>query len=1019
MRLRELKMTAFGPYGRTETIDFRKIEDRGFFLISGPTGAGKSSILDGICVALYGQTSGADRDAERMRSDLAETTTVTELSLEFALRDKVYRVTRRPRHMRPKKRGGDALVEEPAKASLELLDGDGKPRAVIAEKPHAVDEEIRRLLGLDIDQFRQVVVLPQGKFQKLLLATGTEREAILEVLFGTEIYRRIQEVLKVRAKGLQQECQDAEKERTHYLTQVECDSVEQLLEIVATEQARLGALREEKKRLGDRETQTIKTLADGRAVAEKLRELDRSVQAIEGLDKKSVEIEERKATLGTARAAAGLLDVEKHAAMRDAEAAKASDAAARSERSASESTARCAAARAAFERESARAVERDDAKRRAQDLAAMLARLEELERATRVLEVARRSRSAAVALRDRARHALDENIKSAEADRKERERLGEIAATTKAVAEQLKDARQRLEWASQLDSKRKELAAAKKELRGASNGRTAVLAEKEKAVAESADAERRWVDGQAARLARMLERGQPCPVCGSKDHPRPAKPSVRSVSDETLEELKQRVKDFEIKEKRAALEEKEAEKRAERLSAVVSGLEANLGDEHREPVGSIRKRVDAIEMQQAAGEKARSELVQLEKRIADLELLRPELQRRFETAGSEVELAEKSHGAAEATVAERARGIPEEFRDRLVLDGESNAAAKRASDLVAAFETARNTLDSAEKALAACRSAAQAASNAAAEARQAAEEARSDLLRRIDEAGFPSVAEYERAKKTEQQMRQLEKEIKEYEEARSAARDRVRRAREAAQGLVSPDLDALSNEADAARARVQEATREEKGIEDRIAFLGKGEEGARKAEVRRKQMEEQFAMVGALADAASGKNRRNLSFQRYVQQTLLDGVLVMANRRLDLMTAGRYRLRRCEEDPSGRSAGGLDLEVVDAFTHKARRVSTLSGGESFLAALAIALGLADEVMSRAGGIQLETVFVDEGFGSLDSEALDLAIRTLIDLQEGGRTVGIISHVPELRERIDLRLEVVPSPTGSTTRFVSG
>jgi exonuclease SbcC len=344
----------------------------------------------------------------------------------------------------------------------------------------------------------------------------------------------------------------------------------------------------------------------------------------------------------------------------------------------------------------------------------------------------------------------------------------------------------------------------------------------------------------------------------------------------------------------------------------------------------------------------------------------------------------------------------------------AQAASKTLAD---ALERAAREHSEAEKVLAETRASEAAIGKSLKVAVRRARKAEGRFSKRLEAAGFESREAYEAAKLDESGVRSLTAEIEEHEAGRRAAGLRLTRARQATRGRRRPDLKTLERRADEAKSRcdekiaaVAEMRKEHKLLVDLDAELDRVE---RKA----KALERKYYVTGRIAEVANGKNAQRITFQRFVLATLLDDVLLAANDRLKLMSRGRFNLQRAAEGPDRRTAGGLDLEVYDAFTGTTRPVSTLSGGETFLAALSLALGLADVVQAYAGGIHLETIFIDEGFGSLDPESLDLSVRALMDLQKGNRLVGIISHVPELKERIDVRLEVRPTRRGSTSRFV--
>ena len=287
------------------------------------------------------------------------------------------------------------------------------------------------------------------------------------------------------------------------------------------------------------------------------------------------------------------------------------------------------------------------------------------------------------------------------------------------------------------------------------------------------------------------------------------------------------------------------------------------------------------------------------------------------------------------------------------------------------------------------------------------------------EAGFLDEAAFNKARLSDDRIEEIEKSIKAFDESMASARNRLERARQAASDAEAPNLEQLEADAKQKRNERDRIVREQGALEKEIATIRKACEAYEAAATKQAALEAEYSIVGRIAEVANGENRDRITFQRYVLATLLQDVLGAASDRLKRMSAGRFLLRRVEEHADRRTAGGLDLEVIDEYTGTSRPVSTLSGGESFLASLALALGLADVVQSYSGGIQLDTIFIDEGFGSLDPEALELVYRCLVDLQQSGRLVGIISNVPELKEQINVRLEVEQSRSGSTARFVVG
>ena len=352
-----------------------------------------------------------------------------------------------------------------------------------------------------------------------------------------------------------------------------------------------------------------------------------------------------------------------------------------------------------------------------------------------------------------------------------------------------------------------------------------------------------------------------------------------------------------------------------------------------------------------------------------------------------------------------------------VLEKALGEARRVERELRVAFERAQTSAHKTEIAATGSEAARAAAAAARAGAESRAREAGARLAKRLAEAGFTDEAARQDAHRDPSVLEQLEKLVAEHEQSTLKAAERLRLAEQAAEGLEPPDLTRLETEAEACAATTRNAREAASG-------LRAGAEAAEKLLTRLDELagaaagfEARYAVVGRLADVANRRNARGLSFQSYVLGAFLDDVLVAASERLRTISKSRYALERTEERSGRKLAAGLGLLVYDAWTGVARPVTTLSGGEKFMAALSLALGLAEVVQAHAGGIRLETVFVDEGFGSLDDESLDLAISSLMSLNEGGRLVGIVSHVSELRERIDARLEVSAGTSGSSARFV--
>ena len=872
MRPLRVAMQAFGPYAGEQTLDFADLRGAGFFLITGPTGSGKTTVLDAMSFALYGVTSGGPeseggRSGASMRSDHADPQLLTRVVFDFALGEDLYRIQREPEQERPKLKGEGTTSHHQSATLWRLSDSGGGPPAEeggpLATGWMKVSAKSEELLGFRSEQFRQVVMLPQGRFQKLLEADSKEREQILRALFDTGHYTAIELALKDAAKGLRDQAARVAAQRAEALRQAEADSSDDLAERCAKLSVAAGEAAAHASTSESARDEAQERLQHGRDAAARLEELARAEQAATVVARREDEIDAARNELEAATRAATVVDVAEHALAARKEAASRGTTAAASE------------------------AER--------------------------LRLSESSVKATAVLRDQEDRAVEREAAATEALR-----LRSLTGVTSDLAAARTAARQ---TAAAADSARRAAAGIEAAWTAAGDALTA---------AEAATRE-----AQAGLLACDLRDGQPCPVCGSTEHPLPA-----SLAEEAP----------------------------------------------------------------AAG------------RLDELRLAAGEASDARDAANRELREAESAEAAAAARLAERERAA-HEFTDPAELATAVAAAEARAAELDAALREATTLAHKAETAAATAATTAAAAAGELAKADAEASRARRELDTRLTAAGFPDEEAWTAARRRPGEMSGMRDLVIAHEQESLRAAERLRIARDAAEGVEPPDLGALEAEAaaaaDLARDARTAAAELAAAAETAVRQLDRLGQLRREAEA----LDARYRVFGRLSDVANGDNARHLSFQRYVLGAFLDDVLVAASQRLHLMSKGRYRLERTERRFGGKAAAGLNLEVYDAWTGVARPVATLSGGETFMAALSLALGLAEVVQAHAGGIRLETVFVDEGFGSLDDESLDLAIGALMGLGEDGRLVGIISHVSELRERIDARLEVKAGKTGSLARFV--
>lgn len=997
MRLHRLTVTAFGPFATTQTVDFDALSTAGLFLLHGPTGAGKTTVLDAVCYALYGRVPGSrEKFTGALRSDHADPATPTEVVLELTVSGRRLEVTRRPEQPRPKIRGTGLTVDKPFSALREYDATAGSWRQV-SRSHQEIGEEIRQLLGMSREQFCQVVLLPQGQFARFLHADADTRGRLLGRLFATGHFAEAEQHLAEQRRATAEDvtrgdtallrlahriaqaadaCVDLRDHPLPDLTPGEPGLAASVLAWAAVARASARehlTVAEESARAARAAHQTAQRAAETTAHLAGLqrRHAEAQRQAAE-LARRRPEAEELRARLERARAAESVAPV---LALRDA-AEAAHRAAVEAERRARERLGHDAAGGDAPQltaREQALRAELGglDAVRRAEERAAELrARRARLEREMRADEEARQEAQEWLAGWDDHHAALQRAVDDA----------GAALARAEQLAGRLEPARGRLAAGRRRDQLATDVHRAE-----------ATLAQ---AAEHAAQARQHWLDlrerrldGMAAELARTLRDGQPCPVCGAAEHPRPSTMGPAHVDRAAEEAARTAYEDAEEARRRA-------EEETQRLRQELAAATAEAGGT---PVAELAAEVERLT---AAHEEARSAAAGAVPAREALEHARHEHTRRLtqqrdaaarlaaRTSECETLLAEET--ALQEQIAQ-ARG------DAATVAERAEKLRRRAALLAEAVEAVRDT------------------ERAAAHLKEADGQAADAAYR----AGFATPRAAAEALLEPARQHALQQRLDQWR-ADTAAAVAVLEDPETAAAAARPPADPESARAAVAAAddRWRHASSALDAARERCAALDALSTEAA-AEVRRlaplRARHELVSRLAALTAGTSAENERRMRLESYVLAARLEQVAAAASFRLSHMSAGRYTLVHSDERSGGRGRHGLGLRVVDAWTGRERDAATLSGGETFFASLALALGLADVVAEEAGGIRLDTLFIDEGFGTLDEQTLDEVMDVLDALRERDRCVGIVSHVADLRRRIPARLEVTKTRDGSTVR----
>ena len=995
MRPIRLVLTSFGPFPGTATVDFEHLGRHGMFLIHGPTGAGKSTLLDALTFALFGDAKGGpERGGASFVSSLAPLER-TSVSLEFAVGASRYRVVRHPSQQVARSRGdGSASVTRQAEARLERLDGDGGVAETLAEKATEASQAVQALLGLGVEQFRQTVVLPQGQFREVV-TDEKAREAVLKRLFDTRRFAELTSHLKALANELNQAGEAQRRARDQVLEQAGVTHRDALEEGARGATARLAEATERRDERERERQEAHARLLESKATLgrfEQLDALEAKVQAIDAEENAFRTERERLAAARRALRAEAAFDhrtrarAERDAARAASESTRAEEAAARS---------RHQAAAAALDTERGKERERLAAR----DL---VGRLRDLEPDVRALD-AQRSEHAALAERIAASRA---DVATARERRQaldtERSDLREERGPLRASADTLDDRREQLATCRRRHAAALGIAAMESAIDDAT--RRLERVDTDDPAETGAPPLLRLLRSQAAGLVSGgLVTGEPCPVCGSTHHPAPH-PGTEPAA---LEEALQRFQTLEAE--RATLTAALELQRAQRQAALA---EQGWSDERPDTATlecSLHEAGEALEQAQAAAKRVSAIDARLEALAQAIEAADGRLTTLALALGRDEKDAEALQRDIDRTLAK----LPNDATDTAAFLGRLDTATEHADALEQALAAAteREAGTRGDAAALASRLEERAARLAASE--RAADEADAAFARGLETAGFVDEAAIVAARLDERTIAELEGRIEAHDEARVAASAQRDELRASLEGVERPDPSTFEAALAAAAAAWREADDARTAAQQAHDTLARLVTAFDAAEAAYQALEARLAAATRLARLAAGTvpGRPKVDLETFVLQRQFHDVLQVGNLHLREMTAGRYTLHLVRDSGSA-SASGLDLEVADHFVDSVRRpAKTLSGGEGFLAALALALGLSD--IAQRSRHPIEALFIDEGFGSLDRSTLDQVTHTLRTLpQTAGRLIGVISHVEELKRLIPVQLVVSAGERGS-------
>ncbi len=920
MRPIKLTVSAFGPYAGKQEIELSKLGESGLYLITGDTGAGKTTIFDAITYALYGEPSGENREVSMLRSKYADDDTPTEVELAFSYAGKEYTVKRNPEYQRRKK-NGEGFTNQSAGVQLTYPDGR------VETQTKTVKKCIEEILGVNKEQFCQIAMIAQGDFLKLLLAETRERQEIFREIFKTNIYRAFQDRIKAESASVSKERENAKNSVSQYIDGILCDEDNVLF--METEKAKkgemlteeavelLGKLTEEDRKLIEKlkseSAELTKKLDDLTAIITKAQEQKKTQSELE----RAIKEQEEKAPL-----------LEELKAAAEKEKAREPEI----ERISSE-----------ISRLEAELPSYDEAEEKSKTLKALEIELRD--------DIGTRDKKTAIQNELKSQtEALKEELKGLENAGVERTRLLQEKEKTESRRAAV------IELKGDLTSLRKMC----DDYRRAKDSYNKSAETADSLLRTALEMRRAFNNEQAGIMAEVLSEGEPCPVCGSREHPSKASKSANSPSQaqvELAEEKAQKAQQTANAESAKAAEirgnvtvsEKAVKKKIADLlgecefAEAVKKTEELIAETDRE-AAKIKEQIDAEELR-VRKKKSLDEII-------------PQKEQELEAQTEQLATLKEKISSVEAKIAEvtkRCREIAEKlkFENKAAVLREINALSESRAQI-------KNAVLEAEKKYSDC------------------DKAAAELKAKIGQ--LHKLMEGNEIIETEEKL------------------------------LEKDELTGRRNQIADKTERVSHRLSTNETIRQNI--LKKTDELT--------QLEKKWIWMNSLSNTANGNisGKEKIMLETYIQMTYFDRIIRRANVHLMKMSGGKYDLKRREAAENLRSQSGLELDVTDHYNGSQRSVKSLSGGESFIASLSLALGLSEEIQASAGGIRLDAMFVDEGFGSLDEETLQQAMRALHSLTEGNRLVGIISHVSELRREIDRQIIVRKEKTGGSTVTIS-
>jgi len=1040
-----LSMTAFGPYREKEVIDFTELKEHRLFVISGNTGAGKTTIFDAICFGLYGTASGEDRSETRLlRSHFADESLHTSVELIFAVKDRTYRVYRQMKH-----RKGNNKSETGEKIELFEVTAEGEVPAVDRFIIRDVDTRLEEIIGLTKDQFSQIVMLPQGEFRKLLTSSTDNKEDILRKIFRTQQFDQLEKITGQQYKQLHDRLKTGIYSRDQLLIQVQeavplreesklaeiftdgLPNSHQVIEALGEEltyyEKNQHIIREKREQLAHQLTDARRKLSEAEQLDSNIRNLQLRKHELSLLEEQSFIQKQREQKIQLAERAKIIVPYEERLIRADRQLISSKDTLEARHREWEVAEGQALAANTIFNQEQKNEELRKITERSLNQLTDILPVVKQYEldrQSARETKIHSENYAGQLITCEQTIQQLKERKQEIQSTIESQDQIQLLSLT---LDNELKEIEQKGKLLTRLIEYYNELSVLDEQLANQS-----ILVEHghEKYV----EAEKRWLEGQAAVLAAHLHLGEHCPVCGSLEHPQKASSGVETPSREILKELQEAQRKLEqlmhslhaqrtaklelIEQQREQLintEKPDTQKKVKVSSVTIEGSEQTKLVEQQ---GSLRQswkmtkeKLDGVNQKLQVINELKQELAKLDQDLEKEEKKKMEWQNTIQQL--QIKLA-----TIESRIEQLEERVPIEMREFSILQEKLSQQQQLQKQLQLKWRMAQEEQQKSASQLASALARYEEAKLQMNGVQQEQQDSYKEYSAMLVEAGFSEAQQYIDAKLSSSEIDILKEQYENYKQQLERIKQAIEVLTQEVAGKAVGNTEELMQQLNQLESNYSDIIATEKGLEHLqesiVRYVSKIEEHSGVLST----LEHQLGLLGDIYMTMKGDNPLKLSFERYILIDYLEQILVMANIRLHQLSNGQFELQRSERLETHGKQSGLGLDVYDAYTGQNRDVKTLSGGEKFNAALCLALGMTDVIQSHQGGVAIEMMFIDEGFGSLDEESLQKAIGALVELQKAGRMIGVISHVQELKSALPACLEVSKTRDGhSQTSFV--